>query len=339
MKSDRTFSKLDIEPFRPAWWLRNAHAQTVWRRFFGDGRIPPYRRERIETPDGDFVDLDWRVSCEETEGRPLALILHGLEGCSGAKYVIGLMNELSRHGWDGVAMNFRSCSGELNRLPRFYHSGETEDLDFIVSRLVGKFPGRPTAIVGYSLGGNVLLKWLGEKGEKVPDAIRAAATVSVPFDLEAAAERIDRGVHRFYGRSFLGSLKPKVIAKAKVFPGLIDPEEVARIRTFAKFDDRVTAPIHGFASGRDYWRRTSSGPFLPQIRRPTLLINACDDPFLPEASLPTKMIAQSRWLQSDFPKRGGHVGFVEGAWPGSASYWVDRRIMAFLDSVRSEEGF
>ncbi|HET6370200.1 MAG TPA: hydrolase [Nitrospiria bacterium] len=334
MNSDRFSQSDNFDPFRPAWWLRNAHAQTAWRRLFGDGRLLPYRRERVETPDGDFVDLDWLRSDEEAERRPLALILHGLEGCSRAKYVVGLMKELSRRGWDGVAMNFRSCSGELNRLPRFYHSGETEDLDIVVSRLVGRFPGRPIAIVGYSLGGNVLLKWLGERGGKIPDAVRGAATVSVPFDLEAAAERIDRGVHRIYGRVFLSTLKPKVIAKAMIMPGLIDREEVARIRTFAEFDDRVTAPIHGFASGRDYWRRTSSGPFLPEIRRPTLLINACDDPFLPETSLPIKAVAQSRWLEADFPKRGGHVGFVEGSWPGSASYWIDRRVMAFLDSIR-----
>jgi predicted alpha/beta-fold hydrolase len=332
-------SRKPDSPFRPAWWLRNAHAQSAWRRLFGAGRLPPYRRERWETPDGDFLDLDWLCSEGVADRRPLVLVLHGLEGCSFAKYVTGLVGRAAGLGWDAVALNFRSCGGELNRLPRFYHSGETGDLDFVVSELAGKFPGRFLAVVGYSLGGNVLLKWLGERGERTPEAVRGAAAVSVPFDLEVAVERIDRGFNRIYGRIFLGTLKPKALAKTRMFPGLLDPAEIAGIRTFAEFDDRVTAPIHGFASGRDYWRRTSSGPFLAEIKKPTLLVNACDDPFLPEALLPVKAVAESRFLSSDFPSRGGHLGFLEGAWPGGTSYWIDRRIMAFLEEIRARDGF
>jgi len=320
--------------FRPAWWLPGPHCQTVWRRLCGRDRNPSYRRERWETPDGDFLDLDW-LEAESRPDSPLVLILHGLEGCSRARYVIGVLREVAVRKWSGLAMNFRSCSGELNRLPRFYHSGETEDLDFVASRLTEQFPGRPIAIVGYSLGGNVLLKWLGEKGRTVPAEVRGAVAVSVPFNLEAAVQRIDRGHLRLYGRVFLRTLKPKALAKARQFPGLLDPAELASIRTFAEFDDYVTAPIHGFASGRDYWRRASSTPFLAEIQRPTLLINACDDPFLGKEHLPWEAVSRSPVLQADFPKRGGHVGFVEGAWPGAASYWVDRRIVAFIESLIS----
>ena len=316
--------------FRPAWWLRNRHAQTVWRRLVGRDRVPSYRRERWNTPDGDFVDLDWVESGASDSQAPLMLVLHGLEGSSRAKYVVGLLNHAAGRGWDGVAMNFRSCGGELNRRPRFYHSGETEDLDFVMSGLVARHPGRPLALVGYSLGGNVLLKWLGERGEKVPDQVLAAVAVSVPFDLGVAAHRVDHGFGRVYGRVFLKTLKVKALAKATRFPGLVDPRLVRSLTSFAQFDEHVTAPIHGFAGARDYWTQSSSVPWLPAIRRPTLLISACDDPFLPSAYLPRDAVARSSCLTAEFSERGGHVGFVEGAWPGAASYWIDRRATAFL---------
>ena len=325
--------------FRPAWWLRNRHAQTVWRRLVGRDRVPPYRRERWETPDGDFVDLDWMDSAVPDGERPLVLVLHGLEGSSRAKYVVGLLREAFGRGWDGVAMNFRSCSGELNRRPRFYHSGETEDLDVVVAGLVARYPGRPLALIGYSLGGNVLLKWLGERGEKVPDQVRAAVAVSVPYDLGVAAYHVDHGFGRLYGQVFLRTLKAKALAKVRRFPGLVDPRVVSSLSSFAEFDERVTAPIHGFAGARDYWSRSSSIPWLSAIQRPTLLISACDDPFLPSECLPRDTITGSPYLEAEFPDRGGHVGFVEGGWPWSASYWVDRRAVSFLDAIRSREGF
>lgn len=316
--------------FRPAWWLRNRHAQTMWRRLVGRDRVPSYRRERWDTPDGDFVDLDWVEPGASDSQAPLMLVLHGLEGSSRARYVVGLLCKAITRGWDGVAMNFRSCGGELNRRPRFYHSGETEDLDFVVSRLVARHPGRPLALVGYSLGGNVLLKWLGERGEKAPEQVRAAVAVSVPYDLGVAAHRVDHGFGRVYGQVFLQTLKAKTLAKAERFPGLVDPRLVRSLTSFAQFDEHVTAPIHGFAGARDYWTQSSAVPWLPAIRRPTLLISACDDPFLPSESLPRDAVARSSCLTAEFSERGGHVGFVEGAWPGGASYWVDRRATAFL---------
>ena len=317
--------------FRPAWWLRGRHAQTIWRRVFGGGPPPPYRRERFETSDGDFVDLDWFEPEIRSGERPLLLVLHGLEGSSRSNYVVGLLGEAFRRGWDGVAMNFRSCSGELNRRPRFYHSGETGDLDEVLSSLIARRPGRSIGLAGYSMGGNVLLKWMGEREEKVPECLRAAAAVSVPFDLAAAAHRIDHGFSRIYGRVFLRTLKEKAAAKARIHPGLLDTKGVEDIRSFAVFDDRVTAPLHGFTNGQDYWTRASATPWLGAIRKPTLLINACDDPFLPADRLPVEEAARSPWLTAEFSRHGGHAGFVEGNWPGAASYWADRRVMDFLD--------
>jgi predicted alpha/beta-fold hydrolase len=324
--------------FRRTWWLRNRHAQTIWRRVFG--RVPQvgYRRVRIETPDGDFLDLDWLERSLRSE-RPLAIVLHGLEGSSQAKYVLGVLVEAAVRGWDGVAVNFRSCSGELNRVPRFYHSGETQDLDWIVSSLVARSPHRPLVLIGFSLGGNVLLKWLGERGEKVPDQVRGAVAVSVPYDLGVAAHRVDHGFGRVYGQVFLRTLKAKALAKAERFPGLVDVELVRRLSSFAEFDEHVTAPIHGFSGAKDYWTRSSCVPWLEQVRRPTLLISAGDDPFLPSQYLPREAVARSAWLEAEFPEGGGHVGFVHGPWPWSVSYWVDERAVAFLDAIRSKEGF
>ncbi|MBI3810838.1 MAG: alpha/beta fold hydrolase [Nitrospirae bacterium] len=327
-----------VAEFRPAWWLRGSHRQTVWRSLFGRGPAPPYRRERFETSDGDFVDLDWFGSGGRSGDRPLVIVLHGLEGSSRSPYVPGLLREAARRGWDGVAMNFRSCSGEMNRRPRFYHSGETADLDEVLSSLIHHRPGRSIGLVGTSLGGNVLLKWLGEREDKVPEAVRAAVAVSVPFDLAAAAYQVDHGLSRIYGRRFLRTLKEKALAKARLYPGLLDPDEVAAIRSFAVFDDRVTALLHGFSSGRDYWTRASATPWLAAIRKPTLLINASDDPFLPAACLPHDAAARSHWIKTEFTLRGGHAGFVEGWRPGAVSYWIDRRAMAFLDSVVCTKG-
>lgn len=325
-------------PFRPAWWLPGPHPQTVWRRVFGSRPVVQYQRERFETSDGDFVDLDWHTDAPAEPKAPLLLVLHGLEGSSRSPYVEGLLNEGASRGWAGVALNFRSCSGELNRLPRFYHSGETDDLDQVVAALIRRSPERPIALAGYSLGGNVLLKWLGERGNSLPASIRGAAAVSVPYDLAAAAHRIDHGISRIYAAVFLKTLRKKAIAKARRFPGILDPEEVARIRSFTLFDDRVTAPLHGFSSGRDYWERACSLPWLEFIRTSTLLLNAFDDPFLPSGLLPRKIAAGSPWLSTEFTPRGGHAGFVEGRFPGAASYWADRRIMSHLESLIATRG-
>lgn len=305
----------------------------MWRRVAGQVPAVTYRRERLDTPDGDFLDLDWAPRHPTASNTPIMLVLHGLEGSSRAKYVLGVLSEAAARGWDGMAVNFRSCSGELNRLPRFYHSGETEDLDWVISSLIARSPHRPLAIVGYSLGGNVLLKWLGERGEKVPEQVQAAVAVSVPYDLGVAAYRVDHGFGRVYGQVFLRTLRAKALAKAERFPGLVDDRVVRGLASFAEFDEHVTAPIHGFAGAQDYWTRSSCLPWLERIRRPTLLISAGDDPFLSSDYLPRQAVARSPWLEADFPGRGGHVGFVQGRWPWSASYWVDHRAVGFLEEA------
>ena len=313
----------DAAEYRPPWWYRGRHLQTLWGPLFRRPRRPRVRRERWETPDGDFLDLDWLVG----GSGPLVLILHGLEGSSLSHYASGLLAEIAALGWRGAVVNFRSCSGELNRLPRLYHSGETSDLGWVVARLVGAEPGLRLGLVGVSLGGNVALKWLGERGEAAP--VAAAVAVSTPFDLEACARVLDRQPGRLlYTAQFLRTMKAKVRAKAHMYDGLVNLAAALRARTFAEYDRHVTAPLGGFADERDYWTRSSSGPYLPQIRRPCLLINAVNDPFIPAASLPTAALAASPWLEAAFVAEGGHAGFLEGR-TGQAS-WAERRAMAFL---------
>ncbi len=321
--------------FVPAWWCRGHHLQTVWRRLFGETPRLPLKRERWETPDDDFLDLDFlepSSSNNKLNQSPTVLLLHGLEGSSRAEYILGMFRSACRMGWRGVALNFRSCSGEVNRQKRFYHSGETSDLDWVVRRLHQRRPESPLFIVGFSLGGNVLLKWLGENGKACPPAVQAAVAVSVPFDLEVAAHRVDRGVSQIYGRIFLKTLKEKALLKERKYPGLIDPDAVRRITSFAEFDDKVTAPIHQFKSGLDYWSKNSSQKFLSEIRIRTLLIHAEDDPFLPGDCLPRERILRSKWLEADILPCGGHVGFVQGSWPWKAVYWAESRAVNFLSS-------
>ncbi|OGL14615.1 MAG: hypothetical protein A3K12_14460 [Candidatus Rokubacteria bacterium RIFCSPLOWO2_12_FULL_71_19] len=315
----------DAAGYRPPWWYCGRHLQTIWGPLLRRPRRPAVRRERWETPDGDFLDLDRLVG-----GRgPLVLILHGLEGSSFSHYASGLLAEIAALGWRGAVVNFRSCSGELNRLPRLYHSGETSDLGWVIGRLVAAEPALRLGLVGVSLGGNVALKWLGERGEAAPAQVAGAVAISTPFDLAACAEALDRGLARvLYTSQFLRSMKAKVRAKTGMWDGLVNVPAALRARTFAEYDRHVTAPIGGFADERDYWTRSSSGPYLPRIRRPCLLINAVNDPFMPAASLPRAAVAASPWLEAAFVAEGGHAGFLEGR-TGRTS-WAERQAVAFL---------
>ncbi len=259
---------------------------------------------------------------------PILLVLHGLEGSTRSHYVGGLLDGARRRGWRGVALNFRSCSGELNRLPRFYHSGDTGDLDAVVALLAARHPGTPLGAVGVSLGGNVLLKWLGEMGAAAP--LRAAAAISVPFDLAACARVLDRGWPRLlYTSNFMRSLRAKVRAKARAYPGFVDVAAALRARTFAEYDEIVTAPLGGFTGAGDYWTRSSSGPYLARIRLPTMVINARDDPFVPAGTLPDPA-ALPPYVTVDFPARGGHAAFIDGRWPWRAGSWAERRALEFV---------
>lgn len=315
-------------------WLRNRHVMTI---FGSVARVPrrlPVWRERFELPDGDFLDVD-RLAGPRAES-PLVVVCHGLEGSSEAGYVRGLLAEAAARGLAGAAMNFRGCSGELNRLPRLYHSGETSDLAWLVERLAAEVPGRPILLAGYSLGGNVVAKYLGERGAEVPEAVRAAAVVSVPFDLALCARALDGpGVPAFvYRERFLRRLRRKAIAKAARFPELIDVRRVRAARTLHAFDEAVTAPLHGFESALDYWARSSSGPYLGGVRRPLHILAAEDDPFIPPQALPRETARANAFITLETFREGGHVAFVQGP-PWRPSFWAERRIAELLAAAVS----
>ncbi|MEM6782139.1 MAG: alpha/beta fold hydrolase [Bacteroidota bacterium] len=317
--------------YRPPWWLRNGHVQTV---FASQGRsVPPvaYRRERLDTDDGDFIDLDWLTRPAPSNGAPgapppptLAVVAHGLEGNTHRPYVRGMVHALHTTGLDVLAWNFRGCSEEPNRLLRSYHSGATDDLRRILQH-AGRC-GYPTcALVGFSLGGNLTLKFLAEEGDEAQRRIAAAVAISVPVDLAAGAAHLARWENRGYMVYFMRKLRRKVYEKAQRYPEL-STEGLDRMRTFQAFDDAYTAPIHGFRDAEDYWARCSARPHLHRIAVPTLVINAADDPFLPPACYPYAEAATSPYLTLDVPAHGGHVGFATR----DGAYWSERRAADFF---------
>jgi uncharacterized protein len=315
--------------FRPAWWLRGAHAQTIGGRLLRGSAPLPLRRERLETPDGDFLDLDFGTEPADAAA-PVVVVLHGLEGGTSSGYMRQTFLELARAGLRGVGVNFRSCGGELNRSARFYHAGETEDLAFVLQRLAERFPGSRMGAIGFSLGGNVLLKYLGERGEEARGTLTAAAAVSVPFDLSAGADRLESGpMSRVYTAYFMRRLLHKSRLKAELLAERCDTARVLRARTLREFDDAATAPLHGFRSADDYYARSSSAGFLEGVRVPTLLLQAADDPFLAPGAIPRDAIERNPALTAAISPRGGHVGFVSGP-PWAPVFWAEREAVAFL---------
>jgi len=296
--------------------------------------------ERWPTDDGDELELHRTEPAGERAphgGR--LLVLHGLEGTIRSHYLRGILALAQRRGWSADALIFRTCNGEMTRARRLYHSGETTDLDRVVRRLVSAHPEQPLALAGFSLGGNVLLKWLGEQGERLPREVRAAAAVSVPYDLERGARHIERGFARVYTRHFLRTLRAKARIKLVRNPGLFDAMALDRARTLFEFDDAVTAPVHGFDGASDYYQRSSSLGFLASIRCPTLLLSAYDDPFLPPSVLhEVELIARGNPnLCVEFHRRGGHVGFVGGRAPWAPHYYAEERVMHYLDARLTEK--
>jgi uncharacterized protein len=315
--------------FRPAWWLPGAHLQTIWGSLTRSRRLVRYRRERLEAPDGDELVLD-HVEAGGPAGSPRVILLHGLEGSSYSVYVQGLAREAERRGWSATAFNFRSCArdpGDLrrmlpNRRARLYHSGETADLDFVIRTLAareareaasGARAPAPLLAIGASLGGNVLLKWLGEHpGQR---ELLAAVALSTPYDLAASDRQLDSVIGRLYVRNFLRTLRGKALEATRRFPEAAARIDVARTltaRTFWEFDDAANAPLHGFTGADDYYARASSIGFLSRVTTPTLCLSAEDDPFLPREALERARAAAAPAVEFRVTKRGGHIGFIAG---------------------------
>lgn len=314
-------------PYVAPGWLPGRHLQTVYPALLPQPMLA-YRRERWDTPDGDCVDLDW---IDGRIGTPLVVLFHGLEGSSRSHYALASMRAVEARGWHGVVYHYRGCGGTPNRLSRAYHSGDTAELDWVLPRLKERFADVPVYAIGVSLGGNVLLKWLGEKGSAASTLIARAAAVSAPLDLMASGNALERGFNRFYARVFLASLKPKVLRMLARYPGLCDRERLMQARTMREFDDVFTAPVHGFRDTDDYWMRASSKPWLARIAVPTLVLNARNDPFLPEHALPGPSQVSDR-VTLELPAEGGHVGFCAGPFPGRID-WLPRRVLGFFGTA------
>jgi len=329
-------------PFAPAWWVPGPHVQSMWARIFRSRRLITFEREVLTTPDGDELMLD---HASGPAGTPRVLLLHGLEGSAHSLHTQGLALLVARLGWRSTVLNFRSCARDPadirrrlpNRRPRLYHSGETGDLDFVVRLLTAREPSAPLFSIGFSLGGNVLLKWLGEQGAASP--IRAAAVISVPYDLAVSSRFMERRMGRIYARHFMTRLRTKALALLAAFPEetrQLDAARIAACRTFAEFDDCLTAPMHGFASAADYYQRSSSVGFLARIEKPTLCISSLDDPFCPPEGVTRAIAAASPRVSFEVTKRGGHVGFVAGAVPLRPVYWAEERAVAWLTKHGAE---
>lgn len=311
-------------PYKAPAFLKNRHLQTIFPTLFR--RIAPvkYTRVRIPTPDDDFLDLDF----SHVQSDRIVVILHGLEGDTYRQYMRGMVHIFNAGGYDTVSMNFRGCSGEHNNALRSYHSGETGDLETVI-RYLSDYAH--IHLVGFSLGGNVMLKYLGERGEHLPAQLRSAAALSVPCDLKSSSAELAKSHNRIYMRRFIRSLGAKLVAKAGRYPDQISLENFGSIRNFREFDDRYTAPIHGFNNAEEYWAASSSKQFLQHIRIPTLLINALDDPFLGKGSFPYQEAAENPFFFLETPATGGHVGFVTFR---DRHYWSERRIFSFIDHHR-----
>jgi predicted alpha/beta-fold hydrolase len=313
--------------YQPPFYLFNGHVQTIVPSLWRSVPEVQYQRERVETADGDFLDLDWS---RQPRGRAATLVIvsHGLEGDAGRPYVRGMVRAMNKAGFDALAWNYRSCSGEMNRLLRSYHLGDTADLGFVVRHAIAQGHYQRVYLTGFSAGGNVTLKYLGEKPAQVPAQVERAAVFSVPTDLKSSSYQISRPQNRVYLRRFLKSLRLKMRQKAELLPGQVDVSDLDLLRDFPQFDDRFTAPMHGFKSADDYYESSSSGRYLAGIRIPTLLVNAENDPFLAPSCFPREVAAQSQFVFLETPAAGGHVGFPEGKPDGE--YYSERRAVEFL---------
>jgi hypothetical protein len=325
-KSEQT---ADLPEFKPAWWLKNCHLQTILAKYLAPRQMLTHRPELLNLPDGDELMLSWGEKSPQSS-KALVVMLHGLEGNIHSHYVRGMLTSLQQHGFAVVLMHFRGCHGEANKLPRAYHSGDTADFAYVLQQLGERYPGLPLAAVGFSLGGNVLMKYLGETAEHCP--LKAAAAVSAPLQLSASADRINQGFSKFYQRYLLKRLKgtmQRKLERHSNFPLPLSHADIKRLGTIRDFDQQLTAPLHGFLDAEDYYQKASAKPYLCHIKTPSLLIHAKDDPFLAADVIPNsaELSPHSQLLVSDY---GGHVGFVCGGAPWRPVYWLDQVVPAFL---------
>lgn len=335
MKTDSTNKRIVESGFRPARWLLNRHAQTIFAALpWATRDRPALQRESLELPDGDITAVDWMVANEDLpNSAPLLVILHGLEGSSKSSYARMLMQAAHNRGWQSCVLNFRDCGDYRNRLPRRYHAGETNDIRFFLNALHDRGYDGPKLAVGFSLGGNVLLKYLGETGADSP--LMAAAAVSVPFDLDKCSDALNTGLSKLYQHNLLKHMKLSVTRKFDPHTAAFDWSRAMSARTFAEFDDAVTAPLHGFNGKDDYYGRCSSGRYLIDIVKPTLIINAVDDPFMTPCVIPEEtQIAESVLLEAS--ASGGHVGFINGGTPWKPTFYLPERVLGFLAPYTTE---
>ena len=312
--------------YSPPWWARNGHFQSIYPSLFRKVSGDFFSRERVETPDQDFLDLDWA----RNGNKRLVILTHGLEGHSRRPYVLGMAKVAIDNKWDVLAWNFRSCSGEINRKLTTYHSGQTHDLALVIKQAI-RLNYDEICLIGFSIGGNKTLLYLGRNPSRISDKIIGAVTFSVPCDLSSSSEQLALPKNKLYMKNFLLSFKEKLKQKQKMFPGQLDLKDYRKIKSFYQFDSRYTAPLNGFESAEDYWHYASSGRYLNNIRTPTLLISALDDPFLTHQCYPYKAAEMNPLLHLETPRYGGHVGFMSSNMKGP--YWSEKRAITYLNSL------
>ncbi|MCI5850209.1 MAG: alpha/beta hydrolase [Sutterellaceae bacterium] len=319
--------------YRAPSWAVGAHVQTIVPARISPRPAVRYRREHWDTPDGDFMLFDWAEPGPADPTAPILIHFHGLEGSSESHYAVALMAEAVRHGWRGCVPHYRSCGGELNRLPRAYFAGDSEDCDWVVRSIHGRYPNAPIVLAGMSLGGNYVAKYAGDMGAAMHPYVRAAAAVGAPLDLVAGSEIVSHGANTLYAKMFLATLREKVERKIEVFGDFIDVAAFRKVSTLSEFDEVYTAPVHGFKNGMDYWNRCSAKYVLPDVRVPLLLLNPLNDPFQPVWALPAeKDVSDFVFLEQ--PQEGGHIGFPTGKWPGVISWLPERLFKFFLSVIR-----
>ncbi|WP_027722333.1 YheT family hydrolase [Maridesulfovibrio zosterae] len=317
---------LQPPPYKPKLPLQSGHIQTIFPRIFRKVSLPPVVKRRIDTPDGDFLDIDWHLASSSR----LAIIAHGLEGNARRPYMLGMARALVLAGWDCITYNFRGCSHEMNRTPEMYHSGDTRDLHTVLQYGLDHGIYEDAALIGFSMGGNQVLKYLGENPEKVPAKVKRAIGISVPCDLSASAKRLCHGSNFIYNHYFLRSLKNKIKLKNKQFPDQYPLAKLSSIRNIIDFDNAYTAPVNGYKDAEEYYKHSSCKQYLDKIKVPSLIINAKDDPFLTESCFPVKEAQSSSALSLVIPNYGGHVGFAD--LPVEKQLWSEDRTIRFLNT-------